>query len=128
MKKCRFIGIIIVLVILMMTFTGCSDPGVKVLIKYTEDSITVNADKNCSVDLTITIKTDERTDTITKKFKFKPDKTKTLTIEDFVSEYYGEEAVITEVTHGVPVNRTQTFWVTVFVVSVIIFLIWLFRL
>lgn len=120
MKKCRFIGIIVVLVILMMIFTGCEDENVRVLIKNTDSTITVNTNQWCQVDLTIKVNSDGKVDTITKKFEFKKGETRTLTIQDFVADYYGDEAVITEVTNGVPYNLDENGGIVALLILVLL--------
>ena len=85
MKKSRFIKVMVAIMLLMITLTGCTKDNVNVGLSYTEKFVTIYTDQECALDLTIKIKDGENTDTILKTFNLKGDRIRNLSIEDLIS-------------------------------------------
>lgn len=100
MKKSRFIKVMVAIMLLMITLTGCTKDNVNVGLSYTEKFVTIYTDQECALDLTIKIKDGENTDTILKTFNLKGDGIRNLSIEDFTVEYENKDAVIIEASYG----------------------------
>ena len=100
MKKSRFIKVMVAIMLLMITLTGCTKDNVNVGLSYTEKFVTIYTDQECALDLTIKIKDGENTDTILKTFNLKGDRIRNLSIEDFTVEYENKDAVIIEASYG----------------------------
>ena len=115
MRKCRLLTVIIVILLLMITLTGCVQKDVNVLLSHTAECVTIHTSKECVLDLTIKIKDGAKTDTFTKTFEFKGNETINLEINTFVSEYYDGNAIIIEASHGQPkYTETQVFGFALF--------------
>lgn len=102
MKKRRFIGVIIAIMLLLITLSGCAKDNVTVNLSYTESFVTIYTDEKCALDLTIEIKDGENKDTISKTFNFVGNRASNLSIKDFTAEYDNKDVIIIGASHGEP--------------------------
>lgn len=76
-------------------------------VDYTETTVTVRANCSCNVKITIMVKDGQQNSTLTALFSL-INETKELTINDFVTNYYSDEAVITNLLSISVIDATKT--------------------
>ena len=72
--------------------------------EHTETTVTLHATCNCDVNIAIEVVDGQQEYTLTKSISLNENETKELTINDFVPDYYSDEAKITRV--GFSASRT----------------------
>ena len=94
MRKSRFLKIVLVIILLLVTLVGCQKNNCNLQISNTEQYVTVYTEKECEVNLSIVVKNGKTTDTISRKFRFTGDRIRNLRIEDFSEKYNYKGAII----------------------------------
>lgn len=99
MKLKRFLTIIALLILTMIMLTGCmeKETDAKVLMKFDDEKIIINSDKDNYVYLEIDVKDGNLEDTFTKRFQVWKDKTLTIGVEDIVKDFFSRNAQICNV-------------------------------
>lgn len=100
MKKSRFIKVIVLILVLLITLVGCDEKNdLPVEISHTEKYVTIYTEQQCTLNITIEIKDGENIDTVSRKFSLNGDRTRSLTIEDFTEGNYDPDAIIIGVSY-----------------------------
>lgn len=82
--------------------------------EHTETTVTVHANFNCDVNITIEVVYGQQEHELTKLISLNEGETKELTINDFAPDYYSDEAIITHVSGSAsrtaPIETEEIWW------------------